>query len=435
MILSSITIGTGFMALMLLLLFLGVNIGFTFTVIGVAGYAVIVSPTAATGLLRTIFYTTASNYSYSVVPLFILMGEFCYRSGMSSGLYNAANKWLSWLPGGLACANLAACAGFGAICGSLAATTATMGTVAIPEMRRHGYDDGLSCGSVAAGGTLGILIPPSTCLIVYGIAADEPIGPLFMAGVVPGIICTIIMIITVVIWVRLRPGVAPAVEHVSWKDRISSLKGLIGIVVLFGITFGGMFGGIFTINEAAGVGAFLGAVIMLINRQMTWKNLRDSLLSTLKTTGMVYLLLMGANVLVAFLAVCKLPAFLSNLVISWNISGYLLIAGITVLYLILGCFIDGISIILLTVPIFIPIITAYGFSPVWFGIVVTLASQVGAITPPVGFNCYVLAGTVKDIPLSKIFRGSVPFIIPLVVMIAIVTFIPELATWLPSMMG
>ena len=354
---------------------------------------------------------------------------------MSGGLYNAANKWLSWLPGGLACANVAACAMFGAICGSLAATTATMGTIAVPEMRKHGYDDGLSCGSVAAGGTLGILIPPSTCLIVYGIAADEAIGPLFMAGVIPGIITTVLMIITIVFWVKMKPGTAPGSDHVSWKERLVSLKGLIGIVVLFGITFGGMFGGLFTINEAAGVGAFLGAVLMIINRQMTWKNLKDSLISTLKTTGMVYLLLMGANILVAFLAASKIPAFLSTTVIGWDISGYLLIAGITVFYLILGCFIDGISIILLTVPIFLPILVAYGFSPIWFGIVVTLASQVGAITPPVGFNCYVLAGTVKDVPLSKIFRGSVPFVVPLVIMIVIVTFVPQLALWLPGLMG
>lgn len=431
---NNLLIGIIALAVMVVLIMMGMHIGFVFTLIGCVGYALIVNMNASLGLLRTAFYTTAANFSYGVIPLFILMGELCFRSGLSKDLYSTANKWLSWAPGGLACANIAACAIFGAICGSLAATTATMGTIAIPEMRKHHYDDSLSCGSVAAGGTLGILIPPSTSMIVYGIASEESIGKLFMAGIIPGIICAVVMIVTVVVWVSVKPSIAPRGEKYTMKERLSALRNLVGIIVVFGITFGGMGTGLFTINEAAAVGAFLSLMLMIVRRQFSLKNLLDSFLATVKTASMVYLLMMGASVMVPFIAKSGIPGAVSGFVAGSGMSKYIFILGVVILYCLLGCIIDGISLILLTVPIFLPIVLEYGMSAIWFGVLLTLVGQIGAITPPVGLNCYVLAGVVKDVPLQKIFRSIVPFIISLLITIVIIVMFPILSTWLPGMM-
>ncbi len=432
---NPVLVGSIALIVMVILLFLGMNIGLTFSIVGFIAYALIVSPQGASGLLRTQFYIAASNYSFCVIPLFILMGEFCFRSGMSSGLYDAASKWLNWLPGGLACANVVACAVFGAICGSVAATTATMGTVAMPEMRKKGYANTLSTGSVAAGGTLSVLIPPSTMFILYGISAEVSIGKLFSAGILPGIICAVIMCATIVLWVKKNPSAAPEKEHFSWHERLASLKGIIGIVILFVVVLGGMFSGLFTVNEASGIGAVMAAVIMAIRKQMTWKNLKASLFATIRTTGMVYLLLMGSNVMVSFLSVSNIPTALSTFVSTLNISKYVLITAIIILYVFLGCFMDGCSIILLTTPIFLPIALMLGFDAIWFGVIITLVTQIGAITPPVGLSCYVLSGVVKDIPLTTIFRGIVPFIFSLLITIFLLVVFPSMATWFPSMMA
>ncbi len=428
------TIGIIGMLIMLVLLFAGMNLGFAFLVVGCVGYGILSTPAAAIGLLRTSFYSVASNYNYSVIPLFILMGEFSYYSGLSSGLYNLGNKWLSRLPGGLACATVAACAGFGAICGSLSATTATMGTIAIPEMRKHGYDDTLSCGSIAAGGTLGILIPPSTTFIIYGISAEVSIGALFASGMIPGIVCVLLMIATIVVWCKLKPGIAPKAEKFSWKERFLAFKELIGVIILFGFVFGGMFAGVFTVNEAAGVGATLAGVMMLLRRKMNWANLKGALLGTLKSTAMIYLIMMGANVLSAFIAATKIPSSLAAYVAGLQVSPYVLFAAIVFIYMFLGCIMDGLAVILLTVPIFLPIIKELGFDPVWFGTIIILTSQIGGITPPVGISCYVLSGVAKDIQLSTIFRGIAPFLIPLVLTIVLLTIFPGLSIWLPGVL-
>ena len=430
---SPVTIGIIAIIAMIIMLLLGFNIGLTFCMVGFFAYLTIVSPAGAAGLIKTQFYNAASNYSFCVIPLFILMGEFCFRAKMSGGLYDAASKWLNWLPGGLACANVAACAVFGSICGALAATTATMGTVAMPEMRKKGYDDKLSCGSVAAGGTLGVLIPPSTMFIIYGISAEQSIGKLFSAGIFPGILCAVIMMATIDLWVKLKPDAAPPREKITWGERVKALKGVVGIVILFVVVLGGMFTGLFTVNEAAGIGAVMAAAIMTIMGQMTWKNLKESLISTIKTTGMVYLLLMGANVMVAFLSVSQIPTTLSSFVAGLSIPGWLLMIMIILLYLVLGCIMDGCSIILLTTPIFLPIAIMLGYDAIWFGVVITLVTQIGAITPPVGLSCYVLSGVVKDIPIATIFKGIVPFIGALLLTIVLIVIFPGIATWLPSL--
>lgn len=431
---GSLMIGVIGLIVMLVLLFFGMNIAFAFATVSVVGYAVLVSPAAALGLFRTSFFTAASTYSFSVIPLFILMGEFSFRSGLSGELYGAGNKWLGGLPGGLACATVAASALFGAICGSVAATTATMGTISIPEMRANKYDDKLSSGAIAAGGTLGVLIPPSTTFIIYGSASSTSIGKLFVSGIIPGILLAVLMIITIVVWVKLDPGAAPGRQKFNMKEKLASLKGLVGVIIVFGVVFGGMFAGIFTTNEAAGIGAFAAFMLMLIRHRMSWKNLKAVLVSTTKSMSMVYLVLMGANVMNAFLAVSGVPKALAGFIGGLDVSGYVVFAGICVLYLFLGCIMDGLAIILLTIPIFLPILEGFGFDAIWFGCIVVLLMQIGSITPPVGLSCYVLHGIVKDISLGSIFKGIVPFLIPLFVTILLVTLIPELATFLPTVL-
>jgi tripartite ATP-independent transporter DctM subunit len=421
-------------AVLLVLLFLGMHIGLAMALVGFVGYALVVNFNAAMGVLRNVPATQAGNFALVVIPLFILMGNFAFASGMSEGLYNAGNKWLSRLPGGLSCATIAACAGFGAICGSVPATTATMGAVAIPEMRRYRYADSLTTGSVAVGGTLGIIIPPSTPMVIYGIIAEQSIGSLFLAGVIPGVILTIILCTTVVVMVKRNPSLAgPSVSY-TWRERLVSLKGLNWMAVLFVSVFYMMFSGIFTINEAAAGGAFLALLIAFIRGRLPWKTFTSIMKDSIKTTSMVFLVLIGAVIFGNFLAITRLPMTLAAFVTSLAISKYIIFALIVIIFAILGCFMDALPMIMLTVPIFLPIITKLGFDPIWFGVMIILVMQMGCITPPVGMSCYVVSGIARDISLSTIFRGAVPFVLGILATIVIVTALPGLATWMPSLL-
>ncbi|GHU06847.1 C4-dicarboxylate ABC transporter permease [Betaproteobacteria bacterium] len=419
---------------LLALLFLGMHIGLAMTLVGFAGYAIVVNFNAAIGVLRNVPASQASNFALVVIPLFILMGNFAFASGMSEGLYSTGNKWLSGLPGGLSCATIAACAGFGAVCGSVPATTATMGAVAIPEMRRYRYSDTLSTGSVAVGGTLGIIIPPSTPMVVYGIIAEQSIGRLFLSGVIPGIILTIILCATVIIMVKRNPSLAgPSVSY-TWQERLASLKELTWMAVLFVCVFFMMFSGIFTINEAAAGGAFLALLITLVRGRLTWKTFTAVMYDSIKTTSMVFLVLIGAIIFGNFLAITRLPMVLAASIASLAVSKYAILALIIVIYAILGCFMDALPMIMLTVPIFLPIILELGFDPIWFNVVIILVMQLGCITPPVGLSCYVVSGIARDIPLSTIFRGAIPFCLGILLTIVLVTALPGLATWLPALL-
>ncbi|MDR2089534.1 MAG: TRAP transporter large permease [Clostridiales Family XIII bacterium] len=418
--------------LLIALLLLGVNIGMAMMAVGFVGYAAVVNVDAAVGLLRTTPAAQAASYTMTVIPLFIIMGNFAFAAGMSAGLYNAGNKWLSRLPGGLACATVAACAAFGAICGSTNATTATMGTVAIPEMRKYGYSDRLSTGCVSVGGGLGIMIPPSSCMIIYGIAAEQSIGRLFAAGILPGIVVAVILIITIVIQVKLDPSLAPPTGKYSLRERLASLKGLADVFVLFVGVFALMFSGVFTINEAAAAGAFLAMMICLAKRVFNWRMFRQVMFDSIKTTAMTYLIVIGAMVFGNFLAITRLPMNLAATIETLSVSRYLIFACIIVIYAILGCFMDALPMIMLTVPIFLPVILNLGFDPIWFGVIIILVMMMGLITPPVGMNCYVMSGIAKDVPLSTIFRGAIPYTFSLLIGILIVTLVPGLATWLPT---
>ena len=420
-------------AAVIILLVLGVNVGLSMFLVGFFGYALATNINAAYGVLRTTPISQAGNYALSVIPLFIIMGNFAFASGMSAGLYNAANKWLSRLPGGLACASVGACAAFGAICGSTAATAATMGVVSIPEMRKYGYADDLATGSVSAGGALGIMIPPSAIFIVYGISAEQSIGKLFAAGILPGILIALLYMATIVILVKRKPEIASAPRSYTWKERFKSFTGLIDVVILFVGVFFLMFSGIFTVTESAAAGAFLAMIICLVKGKLTWKSFKKTMSDSIKTTAMTYLLIIGAMVFGAFLAISRLPMAVANLVTSLEISRYVIFAAIIVIYAILGCLMDSLAMIMLTVPIFLPIITTLGFNPIWFGVVIVAVVMLGVITPPVGLNCYVISGITKDVPLSKIFKGSLPFAIALLISIAIITAVPQIALFLPNL--
>ena len=424
-------IGVG---VLLLLLFLGMNIGGAMLVVGFVGYAWVINIQAALGLFQTQFFTTAASYTLSVLPLFVLMGEFCYCSGLSRGLFNLAERVLGRLPGSLACASVVACAGFGAICGSPTATAATMGVVACPEMKAKGYADSLAAGSVSVGGTLGIMIPPSSAFIVYGVLMGESIGKLFAAGIIPGIILAILCCFVIVILVKRDPSLAPAGEKYSAREKLAALKGIWGVAVLFLVVIGGIFIGRFTPNEGAAIGCLLGLIYMIITGNFNWENAKFCAAETAKAFGMTFLIVIGATIFGSFLAITRMPMALAAWVETLNVSRYLILFFILLVYAFLGMIMDAMAMLMLTVPIFSPVVLGLGFDGIWFGVMMVLVMELGLVTPPVGLNCYVMAGICKGVPLSTIFKGSLPFAAAIFVAILLIVFIPGLATWLPGLM-
>lgn len=423
-------------AALLLLIFMGMNIGMALMTVGFVGFAVMTNMKAALSVLATVPSTQAGSYSMIVVPLFILMGNFAYRARLSSGLFDFSRKWLSRVPGNLACATVAACAGFGAICGSTPATCATMGTVALPEMRKAGYHDRLSTGSIAFGGTLGILIPPSTPMILYAVLTTTSVSALFSAGILPGIVQAVLGIVTIVICCKIWPDMAPAPAKCSWKERILSLRSILGVVVLFGFVLGGMFAGWFSVAQSAAIGAFL-AMLMMIFPGRTFN--RDNLISALKecagTFAMTFLIVIGASVFSSFLAITQLPMTLAASIQSMHVSKYVILLLITLIYIFLGMIMDAMAMLMMTVPIFYPIITALGFDAIWFGIYVILVMNFGSISPPVGMCCFVVKGIDKSISLGTVFKGIIPFIFALFAAIALLIAFPQIATFIPSLLA
>ncbi len=418
--------------LLVLMLAMGVHVGLALMFTGFIGYWLADGFNVAVSMLGVASNNSGTNYTLSVVPLFILMGNYAYVSGISGDLYESGSKWLNRLPGGLACGTVASCALFGAICGSAQATAASMGTVSIPQMRKYGYADKLSTGCVAAGGPLGFLIPPSSQMILYGAVAEVSVGKMFISGVLPGILLAIVFIITIVLWVKKNPALAPGKYDVSWKERIHALKGFISAIILFGVVIGGMMIGLFSTNEAASIGCFICLVFMVINGKMHGKSLLEAISMSVKAFGMSFLVIIGAGIFGNFITVTGLPAMLATFVDGLHVSRYLILAGIVVIYIFLGCIMDGTAITLLTVPIFLPMMLSLGFDKIWFGVLLCLVCSLGQITPPVGLCAYIIAG-VSGTKLEEVFKGIMPFIFGYLILVILITVFPALATWLPSM--
>lgn len=421
--------------ILLVLLVFGMNIGVTMMCVGFFGYMAVKGFTPALALFKNIPFTQATTYSFTVIPLFVLMGNLAYYSGMSGDLYDCAHKILGGMKGGLAVATVVACAAFSAICGSTAATAATMGVVALPEMRQHGYDDSLSCGSIAAGGTLGILIPPSTGFIIYGIVSGTSIGGLFAAGILPGIVLALCYVIAIVIVCRIHPERAPGRLKFTGIEKFKSLKGALPMVILFVVVIGGIFGGLFTANEASAVGAVMALLYLIIRRKFTFKILMDCLRDTVKTSGMIFLILIGAYIFGSFLTVTRLPTTLANFVTGLDVSRYLILLVIIIIYAVMGCLMDSLAMVMLTVPIFLPIMLDLGFNEIWYGVLMIMVMEMGLITPPVGMNVYIVAGVAKDVPLQKIFRGVAPMVIGMFAAVFINCVWQDLAMYLPRLFG
>ncbi|MBO4286769.1 MAG: TRAP transporter large permease [Kiritimatiellae bacterium] len=416
-----------------LLLFLvgSMPVAFAMAIVGAVGFAAVVSPRAAMSVVAADFYATFTNYNLTVIPLFIFMGQVAFHTGISSRLFAAANNWFSSLRGGLAMATVGACAAFGAICGSGPATAATMAAVALPEMRRYKYDDALASGTVAAGGGLGMLSPPSVVFIVYGILTEQSIGKLFFAGILPGLLVAFLFCLSIRIQCWLNPNAAPPAQKVPWRTRIKSLAGVTETLLLFFFVMGGMFAGFFTPTEGAAIGAFGSIVIAAIGRHLTLEVLWKAGEETLRTSCMVLVIIAGATVFGHFLAVTGTPMHFAGWLAQLPLPAWVIILAIIAFYLVCGCFIDSLALILLTVPILYPVILKLHYDPIWFGVMAVLVTQMGVITPPVGVNAYVVSGIERSIPLQTVFRGSLPFLFALFLACTLLLLFPQIATWLP----
>ncbi|MFM1987763.1 MAG: hypothetical protein RJA99_720 [Pseudomonadota bacterium] len=423
----------GFVA-MFALMTLRVPIAFAMAVVGFAGLWWMRSWNAAVASTTTEILDIA-KYTLSVVPLFVLMGNFVTRAGMSRELYAAAYSFIGHKRGGLAMSTVAACAGFGAICGSSIATTATMARVSMPEMRRFGYRDSFAAGSIAAGGTLGILIPPSVIMVLYAIMTEQSIGALFAAGVVPGIMATCFYIAAAAIVTARNPELGPPGERSSWAQRLQALKAIWGVVVLFAIVMGGMYGGWFTPTEAAGIGAFGGFLFALLRGTLTVPVLVDILVSSARTTAMLFTILIGASVFASFANFTTMPNDLKDFVEQFQIHPIAVIVAICFVYVLLGTAMEELSMILLTVPIFFPLVTHLGFDPIWFGVLIVCVVEIGMISPPVGMNVFVLRSVLPDVPTSQIWKGVMPFLFADILRLAVLIAFPVITLWLPKTLG
>ncbi|MDM0108931.1 TRAP transporter permease [Variovorax sp. J22R24] len=424
----------GFVVLFALML-LRVPVGMAMGLVGVTGYAWIVGPGPALKLVGQTSMRTVTDYTFGVIPMFMLMGALVSVSGVSRELFKAANSMIGHLRGGLGVATVLACGGFAAICGSSVATAATFSAVAYPEMRRFNYPQSFSTGVIAAGGTLGAILPPSTVLAVYAILTQQDIGKLFMAGIVPGILAMAMYVLTIVLIVKIRPDWLPGGEVRPWKDRVVDLKNVWAPLVLFVFVIGGLYGGFFTPTEAGGVGASGAFILGLLRRKLDGPKIREALLSATRTAAAVFTVLIGALLFGYFLTITQSPQKLTEFLTSLGIGRYGVLALIMLMYLVLGCLMDAMAMIILTVPIIFPVIVHLGFDPIWFGVIIVMTVELGLIHPPVGMNVFVIKSVVKDVSFTTIFKGVLPFILTDIIRLVILIAFPIIALWLPTRMG
>jgi C4-dicarboxylate transporter, DctM subunit len=430
---SPVITGIVGIVLLLFLFLLKMPVAFSMTFIGVAGFAYLAGPEPAFGLLAQDIFETFSSYPLSVIPMFILMGSFAFASGISQRLFQTTYSWVGQFRGGLTLATVLACSGFAAICGSTAATAATMGKIALPEMKKYGYSDMLATGTVAAAGTLGILIPPSTILIVYGILTEESIGKLFVAGLVPGVILSLLFMGVVAIMCARNPKIGPAGTPTTFIEKIKSLKGIIEAIILFILTIGGLFMGWFSPTQAGAIGAGGALFIGLFRRQLTWKSFFECGKDGLRTSCMVLFIITGATVFGHFMAITTIPFLLADWVGSLPIPTMAIMMVIILIYFVGGFFMDSMALVVVTIPIFFPLVMKLGFDSIWFGVIIVLVAEMGVITPPVGVNVFVIKGIAPEIPLETIFKGIIPFLIALILFTAVLIAFPPIATYLPSL--
>lgn len=417
------------------LLTLGVPIGVSLALTGVVGLMVMLSPEAALVKAGVVVFEVAQKYELGVLPLFLLMAHLCFAAGASRDFFDVAARFVGHRRGGLGLASIAGCAGFGAISGSSLATVATVGSAALPEMRRAGYNPGFAAGALAAGGTLGALIPPSGALIVFGIIAEVSIGRLFTAAIIPGFSQALFYMIAIAVLCWFKPELGPRSVRVGWRERMRGLLGILDILVLVVFVIGGLMIGWFTPTEAASVGVIVAFILMAIRGAFNREAIADSFAKTLSTTGMIYLIIFGAILFATFISVTGIADLMSTTVRAMDASPIVVVIVIALMLLVLGSFLDGLALMLLTTPIFLPIVLELGYSPIWFGIFLVRTMEIGFVHPPLGLNVYVIQAIGKDIPLGQIFRGIVPFLIADFFHLAMIIAFPVVTLWLPSVMG
>jgi tripartite ATP-independent transporter DctM subunit len=413
---------------------LRIPLAFAMGIVGYVGLGLVRGWPATAANAAQVVYDTGFAYTLSVVPLFVLMGNFVARAGLAHELFRAAFAFIGHLRGGLAHATVIACAGFGAICGSSIATAATMAKVAYPPMKRLGYADYLSAGVIASGGTLGIMIPPSTIMVIYGIVTETNIGKLFAAGVLPGLLCALLMMGGIA-WICWRdPGAGPAGERSTWAQRMTALRGIWGVALLVVVVLGGIYGGVFTATEGAGIGASGAFFFALARRQLSWKVLFEILVESARTTAMLFTILIAATIFSSFVNFTTMPGDLKDWILHQGLSPTMVVGAMMLIYVLLGTIMEELSMVLLTIPVFFPIVTGLGFDPVWFGVLIVLVVQIGLISPPVGMNLFVLNALLDGVALKQVFRGVWLFVLMLVLALVIVLEIPQIALWLPQFM-
>jgi C4-dicarboxylate transporter, DctM subunit len=430
---TPVEIGLLSILVIFIFLFLKMPVAYVMLAVGMAGYAYLTSGKAMLSISIQTIYNTFASYSLLVVPLFVWMGYIAYYSGLSSRIYDAVYKVVGSVKGGLAVATIGACTAFGAICGSTTATAATMSAVALPEMKKYNYDKPFATATIASAAILGVMIPPSVIFILYGIATGESIAKLFLAGIIPGIVLMLLFMAVAFITATIKPELAPPGPKVPLKEKLTAvLNGGFEVVIIFLAVIGGLFAGIFTATEAGAVGAFATLVVALVRRKLSWKNFLDSLRDSVRISAMIMFLVAAAAVYGKFLAITGLPSGLAGWAAQLPLPPVFVLIIILLIYLVLGCFIDALALILLTVPIFYPVILNLGFDPIWFGVIIVLALGMGVITPPVGANVYVVAGVDKETPVMTIFRGAWPYLLAIFACIAILTIFPQIALFLPN---
>jgi len=428
--------GTLIMGGFLLALAMGMPIAFAFGVVSTFGLFFLAGGEKAISVIPMIAHETVNSFVLTALPLFILIAELLEFTGITDDLFRAVQNWIGRLPGGLGVATVLSCAGFGAVCGSSAATAATIGKIAIPQMLSRGYDKKLATGTISTSGTLGLMIPPSLSFIVYGVMTETSIGKLFIAGIIPGLILAVFFSLYIILRCIVSPALAPRPPGVSWRERLTSLARVWGVVLLALAILGTIYRGIATPTEAAAIGGVIVLMLAAVYRKLTFANVARALLRTTLTTGFIMLIIIGALIFAHLLAILDVPRQLSLLVERWQASPYIVLAGMGVVYFLLGMFMEGASILVLTAPLFAPIVQAMGFDLIWFGVIVTLYIELALITPPVGLNVYVIAGIAEPygVSMEEVFRGILPYVVMVILGVVLITAFPELATWLPATM-